>query len=59
MARARVLTFDDVTKTGVLSDLLNVYWATSRGSIFFMFGSWIGFFFLSLLGNKHQILHIP
>ena len=36
----------------------NTYRARCRRWIFFTIGTWIGFFFLSLLAKNHQILHI-
>ena len=45
-------------KTRVFEWSKNAYCARSRRWIFLTIGTWIEFFFLSLLGKNHQILHL-
>ena len=45
-------------KQGSLSDLKTHIRRVPDGEFFFTIGTWIGSFFLSLLGKNHQILHI-
>ena len=58
-ASARVLrkkktSTDDVTKSDLKTHILRAFQTVNFSTI----GTWIDFFFLSLLGKSHQILHV-
>ena len=63
MARARenlkrISILKTSLKTRVLRDLKTHIARFQDGGFLLTVGTWVGFFFLSLLGKSHQILHM-